>query len=243
ASGLASLTAAVVASVFGVAGTVIGAAMVGVVWTLGSAVYRYWIGRTQLRLQQARPIVLRPRRGTGRPDEAADRTARDLDQAGPATIPDIDAGAPPPPATKEHPPGASPRRWWARLSRRRVGVAVAVVIVLVFSLAVITAVELIAREPMSGITGGDPTGRTSIGTLFDGDDDTPEGTTTTTTATTATTAGPAPTSERGTPPGAPAPTTTAPSTGEGDIPTTTEEETTTTTSTTTLVPPPEGEGE
>ncbi|HEX6238604.1 MAG TPA: hypothetical protein VFZ68_15490, partial [Acidimicrobiales bacterium] len=47
ASGLASLTAAVVASVFGVAGTVIGAAMVGVVWTLGSAVYRYWIGRTQ----------------------------------------------------------------------------------------------------------------------------------------------------------------------------------------------------
>ncbi|MFP3899361.1 MAG: hypothetical protein ACLFXM_00815 [Acidimicrobiia bacterium] len=240
ASGLASLTAAVVTSFFGVAGTVIGAAVVGIVWTLGSAVYRYWIGRTQIRLQQARPIILRPRRGTGHPDAAGDRTVRDLDQTGRATIPGVEGGAPAPPATAEHHPGTSPRRWWAWLSRRRIGVALALVIVLVFSLAVITVVELVAREPMSGITGGDPSGRTSIDSLFDGGDDDggPGGTSTTTTGTTA---GPTTTSERGIPPGAPAPTTTAPSTGEGDIPTTTEEQSTTTTTTTTSVPPPEGE--
>lgn len=239
ASGLASLTAAVVTSFFGVAGTVIGAAVVGIVWTLGSAVYRYWIGRTQIRLQQARPIILRPRRGTGHPGAAGDRAVRDLDQAGRATIPGVEGGAPAPPATAEHRPGSSPGRWWAWLSRRRVGLAVALVIVVVFSLAVITIVELVAREPISGITGGDPSGRTSIDSLFDGgdDDDAPEGTTTTTAPTTA---DPTPTS-----PGAPAPTPTAPSRGEGEIPTTTEEETTTTTTTTTTtpVPPPEGEGE
>src|SRR5690606_6334518 len=144
----------VVTSSFDVAGTVIGAAVVGVLITLGNAVYRYWLGRTQLKLQQLKlqqlkleqvaPIILRPRRATGHPDEAGDRTARDLDEAAPAT---------------------SPGRWWAWLSRRRIGVAVALVIVLAFSLGVITLVELVARQPMSGLTGGDPSGRTSIGSL------------------------------------------------------------------------------
>jgi hypothetical protein len=51
ASVLASTSAAVVASVFGVAGTVIGAAVVSVVATVGTAAYGLGIRRTRARLQ------------------------------------------------------------------------------------------------------------------------------------------------------------------------------------------------
>lgn len=47
ASALAAVTAAILASFFGVAGTLIGAALVSVLATVGSAVYSHWLQRTR----------------------------------------------------------------------------------------------------------------------------------------------------------------------------------------------------
>ena len=47
ASALAAVTAAVLASFFGLAGTLIGAALVSVLATVGSAVYSHWLQRTR----------------------------------------------------------------------------------------------------------------------------------------------------------------------------------------------------
>jgi hypothetical protein len=50
---LAAVTAAIVASSLGVAGTIIGVAIVSFATTAGTAVYRYYLGRTQERLRSA----------------------------------------------------------------------------------------------------------------------------------------------------------------------------------------------
>ncbi len=61
ASALAAASAAVVASLFGVGGTVIGAALVSIVATTTSALYRHWARRTTDRLTSlAGPLFQRP---------------------------------------------------------------------------------------------------------------------------------------------------------------------------------------
>src|SRR3954466_16143067 len=66
ASALASVSAAVVASLFGVAGTVIGAGLVAVVSTTGSAIYSASMKRTSSQLRRAREQLLTVRSGDGR---------------------------------------------------------------------------------------------------------------------------------------------------------------------------------
>lgn len=74
-SSLAALSAAVVCSYFGVAGTVVGTAVASAVATIGSALYSYSLRRTQVRLRRlhqagaaAPPVtaVLRTAQGQGR---------------------------------------------------------------------------------------------------------------------------------------------------------------------------------
>jgi hypothetical protein len=63
AGALASVSAAVVASLFGAAGTLIGAAVASVVTTVGSAVYGLWIHHTGDKLRQAQGVLpFRPTR-------------------------------------------------------------------------------------------------------------------------------------------------------------------------------------
>jgi hypothetical protein len=57
AAALAAITSAVVASFFGVAGTVIGAGIGSLVGTLGTAVYSHSLRRTQARLRGASRLV------------------------------------------------------------------------------------------------------------------------------------------------------------------------------------------
>lgn len=57
ASALASVSAAVVASYFGVAGTLLGAALASVVATAGSAIYGHSLQRTGRRLAKVRDVV------------------------------------------------------------------------------------------------------------------------------------------------------------------------------------------
>ena len=57
AGALASVSAAVVASLFGAAGTVIGAGVASVVSTVGSAVYGVWIRHTGAKLRQTQGVL------------------------------------------------------------------------------------------------------------------------------------------------------------------------------------------
>jgi len=161
ASALASLSSAVVGSIFGVAGTVVGAAVGGVVITTGRAAYEYWLRRAAYRLRTQIPVRV-PRRDRTRPEVPAEE---------PET-----AAEPMPNGS-----GGRWRSWWHRLSRRRVGLLAATGIVVASVLGVITAVELITRNPVSSVFGDDPGGRTSVGSLFDdGEAEQPRDTTTTT---------------------------------------------------------------
>src|SRR4051794_21024983 len=66
ASALASVSAAVVASLFGVAGTVIGAGLVAVISTTGSAIYSASMKRTSSQLRRAREQLATVRATDGR---------------------------------------------------------------------------------------------------------------------------------------------------------------------------------
>ena len=78
AGALASISAAVIASYFGVAGTLIGTAIVSIISSLGAAVYAGLLGATAGRVQRANVVqrvsttVKQPRGGTGTRTQADD---------------------------------------------------------------------------------------------------------------------------------------------------------------------------
>ena len=124
ASVLASTSAAVVASVFGVAGTIIGAAVVSVVATVGTAAYGLGIRRTTAHLQQLQAVRL------GRSDPTG---------SGAAARPADDAGA---------------TRWWEGLARHRFRLAGGVALVLALSLGAVSLIEVVTDGPLSGGSSG-----------------------------------------------------------------------------------------
>lgn len=149
---LASVSAAVVSSFFGVAGTIVGAAVVSVVATVAGAAYNQGIRRTQARLQQLQSLRLTMPGRRLRPDEAggdevpfdADVPAGDEAEAGEGRL-------------------VAARRW---LGRHRLGLAGGAALVFALSLAIVTGLELLGDRPLSGqSSAGD---RTSIGSLFSG---------------------------------------------------------------------------
>jgi hypothetical protein len=184
ASVLASVSAAVVASFFGVAGTIMGTAVVSVVATVGSAAYGLGIHRTRARLQQVQALRMvrpssRPNGGGG----AADADMADADVAGGVAPGGVapgggagqdDAGQDD--AGQDDVAGVldpSADRWRGWLSQRRWSVAAGAAIVFVISLATVTLIELIGDRPLSGEASGSR--RTSVGALFSGGDDQGDG--------------------------------------------------------------------
>lgn len=169
ASVLASTSAAVVASFFGVAGTIIGAAVVSVIATVGTAAYGLGIRRTKDRLQtlqatrQGRPFD----RLTG---SSAVTDVTDADRSDPrpwrASTPD----------TAEAPAAGAPtgdRSRWRLLAHHRWSLAGAAVLVLVLSLGAVSLIEVATDGPLSG---GSASGRTSIGAVLrSGDGQTDDG--------------------------------------------------------------------
>lgn len=179
ASVMASVSAATVASYFGVAGTIIGAALFSVFATVGSAAYGLGLRRTQARLKQVQTLRL-PRlsswpvgstgaagsvggNGSGgdrdgglAADGEADDARTDADgAAGDGTALGDE------PAEGAVPDGLTAWRQW--LYRRRWSLAGGAALVFVLSLATITLVEAVADRPLSGRDGGRAT---SIGSLF-----------------------------------------------------------------------------
>jgi hypothetical protein len=161
ASVLASTSAAVVASIFGVAGTIIGAAVVSVVATVGTAAYGLGIRRTTARLQQVQALRL------GR----TDATTRSGAAAGPSGDPAVDAADAPTPSGAAPSPAAEAgaTRWWEGFARHRFRLAGGVALVLTLSLGAVSLIEVVTDGPLSGGSGG---GRTSIGAVLgrNGDD-------------------------------------------------------------------------
>ncbi|HSK54829.1 MAG TPA: hypothetical protein VK908_06205 [Jiangellales bacterium] len=146
ASALAATTSAFAASTLGVAGTLGGAAVGSVVATIGSAVYIHFFRRTG---QTVRTVVLRSPSGTPLGVSTTDVT----DDAAPPAGPTEDVGST---------PAEEPAR---RLNRR----ALVLSVLAVFALAIgtVTAVELIAGQPV-GSPGDTATGRTTIGSVLGG---------------------------------------------------------------------------
>ncbi|WP_336028898.1 hypothetical protein [Geodermatophilus sp. FMUSA9-8] len=139
AGALAAVSSAVVLSFFGVAGTVIGAALASIVSTVGSALYSASLTTTGERLRKAR--VHRPAPVA----DPADTTA-----------------------TRELPASLDPRRAPAPRQRPRwVRVGAYAAAVFVTAMVVVTGIELVSQQPVSALVGGTETSSssTTIGEL------------------------------------------------------------------------------
>jgi hypothetical protein len=201
---LAAMTAAVISSFFGVAGTLIGAALMSVFVTVATAVYAHSLSRAH---EVARRSVVRRAGGAAGPGEAG-ATEMGATEMG-ASQPD------------QSQPRAQPIRW------QRVTVAA----VLAFGIAVagVTVVEAVADQPLASLLGdrSRDEGGTSVSVVLGGRKARPAKRSPSTTSSGAgpTTTAPslAPTT---TTPGSTGPTTTAPggapsTTAPGGEPTTT----------------------
>ena len=175
---LAAVSSAVLLSTFGVAGTLIGAAIGSLVITVGGAIYSYSIRTTRQRVATAQTLAAariglaqaRVRRASEevakRPRRAADGSAEDLAEA----EEDLDRAR----AVLEDQPEKSAERlgWRSALTGlpwKRIALSAAAIFVA--AMLVIVAFELITGRAVSSYTGGsDPDRRTSI-PGFSGEDD------------------------------------------------------------------------
>ena len=155
AGALAAVTAAVLGSTMGFAGTVIGAGLASVVSTVGGALYLRSIQRTRQSVESVRNLVV-ARAGATRvtlvDEEPAAPPASSVPD--PSSVPDVpDApdvpdGSEPSdtaPAGEEQPPPARRLRWPALIA--------ASVLAFVLGMLVITGVEWVRGAPLSGGAG------------------------------------------------------------------------------------------
>lgn len=147
ASALAAVSAAVIASLFGVAGTMIGAAVASVVTTVGVALYSESLHRTHAGIRRAgRQLARLPMLGA--PED------RSVGTGGMPLLPD-----------HLNPRRGPARRRWLRWST----VAATVVAVFATAMGVVTVVELIGQQPVAALVGGSSqSGTTTIGSLSTG---------------------------------------------------------------------------
>ena len=208
AGALASLSAAVVASYFGVAGTLIGAAVVSVVSSLAAALYAGLLGRGQGLVQRTATTVLHT--ATGRTATIEDRSGGEPAQDHPGG-PDQDTGAAGEDGDAAKRDEKAPPRW----SWRRSVVVVGVAAVLIFAIAIgaVSGIEAAIKEPIASALGVRDKGqaRTSVGVAVDRAGGSG---TTGTSAPTSSTQAPPSTGQ----PGQTSPPTTAPPAGGGSPP-------------------------
>ena len=207
AGALAAVTAALIGSTMGVAGTVVGAGLASVISTVGGAVYLRSIQRTRDSVRTVRAKVV------GRSGGATVLVSTDDEEPAPEPGDEVDASASDEPVAEDRPPAEKRRLRWPVL-------VVTSVAAFALGMVAVTGVEWLRGESLSGGSG------TTFGSVVaphgssnDTDDRTGE-TTSTTTPTTTTTTPTGPT------------TTTAPTTTS-----TTPPSDSTTTTTTTTTPP------
>jgi hypothetical protein len=154
ASGLAAMSATVAASFFGVAGTVIGAALGSVLTVIGNAVYGYSLRRTQHRVRRTLDVAVAhrfaadPARVIAHTAEAAGTAEADKSAAADEAVRTGDSAATGPFRLLMHP---------KRLALAAAGLFVAV-------LAVTTGFEFASGQPLSStVTGKHGSGVSVVG--------------------------------------------------------------------------------
>ena len=179
---LAAVSSAVLLSTFGVAGTLIGAAIGSLVITVGGAVYSHSIRTTKQRVATAQTVAAariglaqaRVRRASEevakRPRRAADDAVEDLAEA----EVDLDRAQA---VLEDEPEEAAGRLGWRNtligLPWKRIALGAAAIFVA--AMLVIVAFELITGRAVSSYTGGsDPDRRTSIPGFSGEDESTPQ---------------------------------------------------------------------
>lgn len=175
---LAAVTSAVIASRFGLGGTLIGAALASIVSTIGAALYSHAFRRTGSKVRDlideppgvARKLprfenLARRRPGAGQAESQVpnrnEPAGRQLQR------PQTGSRTPPPAAWRKTGAQAAPRS-------RRLPVwavpALAAVAVFVLALGAVTGVEAIIGRPLSSVTGGSsPSSGTTLGGVAGGD--------------------------------------------------------------------------
>ncbi len=150
---LAAASAAVASSWLGVAGTVVGAVVVSIVASVGTALYQHSLERSTQVLRETLPPRLVRAGATGTTQVLAAVPAEDNE--GPA------AGT----ASEPTSPGVEkdPIRWR--------GVAVTAIATLALGLSLVTSLESMLGKPVSSLTGGDDDGRTTLTQLVAPSDD------------------------------------------------------------------------
>lgn len=136
---LAAVTGALLASFLGVVGTIAGTAIASAASTLGTAIYRHYLGRTKDRIRDVAPVIVRQ----WRPPESRAAT-RMSDRVEVVDVPVDHSGH---------------RRIWPRY-----GLPALAAFVLV--LGCITGFELVSGKPISSEVWGKSGSGTSIGSLF-----------------------------------------------------------------------------
>ncbi|MCT9079179.1 hypothetical protein [Streptomyces fulvoviolaceus] len=175
ASALATVAGAVLASLLGVTGTIIGAAVVSASATTGAAVFSHAFRRTGEGIRSRVPSVGVPRTpGEERADHRADaRAAFGM----PADATTVDARPPSGPGGPEGehggttagsapPEGESVTTYRGGSVRRTIGwrkYALATGLVFALAMVTVTAVELIAGKPVAAVVKNEPGRGTSVG--------------------------------------------------------------------------------
>jgi hypothetical protein len=184
ASALASVSAAVVASLFGVTGTVVGAGLVAVISTTGSAIYSSSMKRTREQLRRAREQLAVARSAEARAGRTSARggSTAVLDQpAGGRTrrgrTIDLTDGADTAAQARSAPEADEKgqswwRRGWLTIGSRKglkwPALLGAAVLVFAIAIGVITAVEAITQKPIAALTGHSSSSSTTVGSLTGG---------------------------------------------------------------------------
>ncbi len=142
AGALAAVSSAVVASFFGLAGTLIGAALASVISTTSAALYSNSLQKTNERLRRARSQL------TGKQARIQETRVQETPAAAPAT--------------QVLPAHLDPRRAPARTPRPRwIRVAGYAAAVFVMAMGIVTGIELLGQRPVSSLVGDTETTKTT----------------------------------------------------------------------------------
>jgi len=152
AGSAAAATAAFVASALGVAGTVVGAALVSAAITILAAIYDHSMRQARDRIREARAVA------------AAGAASRPVQDPAAAALAD-DQPAEPSPDDHEHTLIMEPLHFEDESGYRWGHIAIGALLIFGLAMVGITAFELRTGKPISSIWTGDDTGGTTVGRL------------------------------------------------------------------------------
>jgi hypothetical protein len=166
---LAAVSAAVIGSFLGVAGTLAGAAVASIVGSLGTEIYQRSLDRGAKKLQTLAPTFVKAPAAVGTPpvpaaseEDSPSHTVPEEERAVPAAA---QAAPEEGRAAAQEQPAASGKA----LPWRRIGVAAALLFVL--AIASLSVVELLAGRSVASMVGNDTGGRTTLSSVVRDDPD------------------------------------------------------------------------